>query len=64
MFRLTIQTDNAAFHEDDGTPTFEARGAEVARILRAVADRAEAGSCEGRCIDANGNKVGEWEMTQ
>jgi len=62
MFRLTIQTDNAAFCEDDGTPVHAACGAEVARILRAVAEHAEAGGCEGRCIDVNGNTVGEWEM--
>jgi len=62
MFRLTIQTDNAAFREDDGTPTSEARGVEVACILRAVAAHAEEGRCVGRCIDVNGNTVGEWEM--
>ena len=55
MFRLTINTDNAAF---------ESEGHELARILRnlatrlAVDDRAPGESCSYPIMDANGNRVG------
>jgi hypothetical protein len=57
MFRLsTIRTDNAAFQDgDDGA-------AEVARILRDIADRIENGSREGSARDINGNNVGGWSL--
>jgi len=53
MFTLKINTDNAAFEDD---PT-----AEVARILRALADRLVCASPDESypLRDVNGNKVGE-----
>jgi hypothetical protein len=55
MFTLKIETDNAAF--EDGT-------AEIVRILRHVADRMEKqGHMGGKCMDINGNRVGEWGVT-
>jgi hypothetical protein len=60
VFKLTIDTDNAAF-EDGGND-------EVARILRKLADRVEYGDRladdNGACLDANGNRVGTWELTR
>ena len=56
MFKLEFDTDNAAF--EDG------REAECARILRRIAERLEAGATYGRAMDANGNKCGEWELTE
>lgn len=55
-FRLVICTDNAAFSGDD-------HGPELARILRAVAQRLEdAGSIpdgiDGTVSDINGNRCG------
>ena len=53
-FRLTIKTENAAF-EDDGLHV------EVARILRALADKLEGPYDFTRyhaLLDGNGNKVG------
>jgi CBS domain-containing protein len=47
--------DNAAF-EDDPLE-------EVARILRAVADRIESGNDEGPVRDENGNTVGRFSVT-
>lgn len=55
MFEVKIQTGNAAFGED----RYE-KGAEIARILREVADAVESGSSYGTCIDYNGNRVGTW----
>lgn len=54
MMRLTIETGNAAFEDDPG--------AEVARILREVAELAEEGSTSGPLYDINGNPVGSWEL--
>lgn len=52
-FQLTIQTDNAAFGQHNDAH-------EIARILRAVADRLEQGDTGGNARDYNGNSVGEW----
>ena len=58
MFTLSIETDNDAFHTP-GPPADE-----VARILRAVADRLDGitGDDHGKCRDANGHTVGEWQL--
>lgn len=58
MFKLEITTANAAFDEIEGDA-----GAEVARILRELAERVESGLPTGDTAtvrDANGNAVGEW----
>lgn len=54
MFKLTIATDNDAFVHSPGE--------EVARILAKIASRLKNGDTAGHCIDANGNRVGEWEL--
>lgn len=60
MFKLEIETDNAAF-EDGGNE-------ELARILRKLADRITFGTYDeddnGALLDINGNKVGDWELTR
>lgn len=58
MFGLTLRTANAAFH-----PEFGDGSDEVARILRDVADRVEAGDRTGVVRDINGNPVGTFRMT-
>ena len=53
MFKLTIETDNAAFAYDAGP--------EIARILRKLADYTERGMVDNDTInlrDYNGDKVG------
>jgi len=57
MIKIEIHTDNAAF--DDGN-----KGAEVARILRALAQHWEAwGTDKVTLRDVNGNTVGiAWEV--
>ena len=60
MFTLQVQTRNAAFED--------CQGAEVARILRALADSLEGchvkvGSLSGILRDVNGNRVGDWKLT-
>lgn len=51
---VTIKTDNDAFADDEG--------AEVARILRDIAQDIEEGRTSGPCMDINGNKVGHWSF--
>lgn len=55
-FRLTFNMDNEAF-AGDGCD-------EAARILREVANKVEAGRTEGSIMDANGNNVGTWEVSE
>lgn len=56
MFKLKIATDNAAFRD-------MARNDEVARILLTIINRMQDGYTEGRCLDINGNTVGDWSLT-
>ena len=56
-FTMQMDTENAVFADDPA--------AEIARILRKLADRIEsAGNSDtgGRLLDANGNAVGTWEI--
>ena len=55
MFRLTFETDNAAFEAD-------LKSEEIARILRAIADKVEDNRDGGKVMDSNGNAVGSWEI--
>jgi|TARA_Y100000296_G_scaffold71881_1_gene87762 hypothetical protein len=55
-FEVKFETDNAAFDKDSGDGP-----AEIARVLQRVARAVLAGEGHGRCMDTNGNRVGEWE---
>lgn len=55
MFTLTFATSNAAFQ--DGQVTLE-----TCRILREIADKLEAGMCDGAAYDLNGNRVGSFVL--
>lgn len=61
-FRVSIHCGNAAFDDFDGHYD---PGAELARILREIADRVERGDLSGyyeTIRDANGNDVGRWGL--
>lgn len=55
--KLEVEIDlgNAAFEGDN-------RPVEVARILRALADRIDTGATDGLLHDINGNRVGRWYL--
>ena len=57
MFKLEINTGNAAFEE----PYKEI---EVCRILEEIKRRIEDGHTYGKLIDINGNNVGKWSLDQ
>lgn len=64
IFKLSIDCANAAFCEGD-TPTQESAAPELARILRAVADRIESGDTFDtfrNMHDINGNIVGTFAL--
>lgn len=68
MFALKIETDNAAFtDEDSGQP---APAPEIARILRLIADSLTLsdiplGGDETHIVrDINGNRVGQWAYSE
>lgn len=54
MFKLEIDTDNAAFDVN----VFR----EIARLLRVVAVEVDKGADFGQLRDANGNKVGAYRL--
>jgi hypothetical protein len=54
MFKIEIDTGNAAFEDD--------KGAEVARILRDVATALERGTRAAPLHDYNGNRVGRFTL--
>lgn len=57
-FRLTIDTDNAAFLDADGNPDTN----ELSHLLRKVSREVEAPHGHTRSIlDHNGNRVGSWK---
>jgi hypothetical protein len=59
-FALELECSNAAFGN-----THAERCEEIARILRALADRLDANTAEpGRLRDSNGNTVGDWNMDE
>lgn len=63
-FTLTINADNAAFCDENGDPDQYARGAEVARILRHVAEGVDQGFLAIYLNDINGNRVGYAEFDE
>lgn len=57
MFKLQIETGNAAFDEENG-----GAGEEVARIMREIANKVADGNTSGIAADFNGNTVGRWSL--
>ena len=55
-FKLAIESGNAAFTTDPDE--------EVARILRTTAERLGDGEHYGNIHDANGNRVGSYELRE
>lgn len=55
MFKLEFRTDNAAFEDNYQQ--------EAERILTLVSYSIGQGKTDGRCIDANGNHIGNWSFS-
>lgn len=52
MFKLEIDTENAAFEDPS----------EVPRMLREAAKKIDGGQMSGKLRDINGNICGEWKF--
>lgn len=55
MFKLTIETDNADFEDDEGRT--------ISVLLATIAAKLLDGERAGRILDANGNAVGDFTFT-
>ena len=55
MFKLEINTGNAAFDGDN-------KEYEICRILESISRKIEDGQTYGKLIDINGNNVGKWTL--
>lgn len=62
MFKLTINTNNSAFCDDNGEENQSAAAHEVARLLRIVAGQLELDHAKRNIFDLNGNNVGRFEL--
>ena len=60
-FVMTLNLDNAAFHDDDGD--FDPNP-ELSRILREAAKTVEIGITARSLFDVNGNKVGKFVIEE
>lgn len=64
-FTVKIECGNAAFTDEAGNVTNDSAAPELARILREIADRIEAGTDYGwfkTIRDVNGNDVGRYAL--
>lgn len=61
MMNIRIETGNAAFTDEyTGKRNEITEGVELNRILRKIIRDIDAGRTSGKCVDINGNVVGEW----
>ena len=63
--KIEIKTENAAFHDyDTGNEyvDYYVTAAELDRIFEQISRAVAEGRTEGKVIDSNGNKCGEWRI--
>lgn len=68
MFKMTIDTENGAFRNelgetDEEMEQLDPSSWELRRILKEVEDSLENGKTHDKIFDVNGNRVGEWSLT-
>ena len=59
-FKITFNTENAAFDDDLQDGSVDNSEAEVARILAFVRTEVFSGRTQGIVRDSNGNTIGQW----
>ena len=65
--KIEIHTENAAFLDEYAETQWEknyARNEEIKRVLANVCNQLDNGRESGKCIDINGNTVGNWELEE
>jgi hypothetical protein len=60
--KIEIKTGNAAFHDDDTEGDCYVTAAELDRIFGQISRAVAEGRTDGKVIDINGNKCGEWRI--
>ena len=69
MFTLKIRTGGAAFRDESAESNrrnelpLDPYSCELRRLLDEVKKQLVCGHTDGKLMDINGNKVGEWELT-
>ena len=67
MFELKINTGNDAFRPEyyglGSEAWIIAARTEINRIMKDVVRNMDLQKTEGKCIDSNGNIVGEWKLS-
>lgn len=67
-FTIRFKTDNAAFHEDDGTATADALAAGIVATLlgtkRSILREIDGEETSGVVKDINGNSIGNWQWKE
>lgn len=68
MFKMTIDTGNGAFRNelgetDEEMEQLDPSSWELRRILKEVENSLENGKTHDKIFDVNGNRVGEWSLT-
>ena len=62
MFTLALKTGNAAFCDDDGNFDRYYTARQMEDIFKQIVCKIENGYDSGKCMDINGNCVGEWKL--
>lgn len=62
MFTLALRTGNAAFNGDDGNFDRYNASRQMKDIFKQIVCKIENGYDSGKCMDINGNCVGEWKL--
>lgn len=60
--KIEIKTGNAAFHDEDAENDYYVTAAELDRIFGQISRAVAEGRTDGKVIDINGNKCGEWRI--
>ena len=60
-FKITFNTENAAFDDDLQDGSVDNSEAEVNRILNVIRHQVLSGLNQGSIRDINGNTVGQWD---
>ena len=60
--KIEFTTDNAAFCDSNGDPSYDHKALEIARILREITSEVRYGYDAGLVKDINGNVIGQWSL--
>lgn len=62
MLKIEIETDNEVFHDAESGEWMPVN--ECIRLLASISNRLDRGDTDGKIMDANGNTVGRFTLTE